>query len=1551
MSANIFWRTWSAQWTTRRRRPVSRSRLEVTPLEDRTTPASFVVSNTNDTTAAGTLRTAIDSVNVSSDPTNTITFSPGLSGTITLTASLPTITQSVAIQGPGAAVITIDGNMAYRIFDVDDGAAAALTVSISGLTLTHASAATGAAVYNDSDAVTLQNLAITRNFAIAPGGKVLGGGVGAGLYTGGGSVNVLNSTFTDNSAADTGAAIANTGSTVTISDSTIDSNTAASKAGTGGYFQSGGSSTIIESSFTNNVGGEGAGLFVTGGPTSLATSYIANNKSTNAGGPDNGGGLTVAGGQVTIQNSTVSGNTANNYGAGVDFESGTLTIQNSTIATNTADADNTGGGDGGGVFVASGLTVDLSSDIIAKNTVGTTGANPDVSGAASTTSAFNLIDDLTGLTGISNGTQNNQIGTADPMFVSTTPVFNGGPTPTFALQATSLAIGAGTANGLTTDQRGAPFVRTAGAGTDIGAFQTQPNQALVVTTAQDLNNPVYDPTNLSLREALRLAGTNAPTITFAPALDGSTIALALGTLDVNRSVSIQGPGASQLAVDGEGMFQPFLIYNGTASTLSTVSISGLTIQNGDSDPSTGGTGGGGAIESAENTTLDGVIVKTSKAAIYGGGIAQAIRGTLTVTNSWVTGNTTTGEGGGIENRGGSTVKIVNTAVTNNTAGTDGGGVASEFATANLVIQNSTVASNNADSDGGGVWVNSGSTFSLDNSTVALNMADADNTGGGDGGGLFVAGLTTPATMQSTIVAKNTVGTSGADLDIDGPINATMSLVFNTTGWGQGGSDAATLRGVDPLLGPLQNNGGLSPTLALQAGSPAIDAGSNPDHQTTDQRGTGFARVTGAGPDIGAFEFGSAVTITITPATLPAGTVGTAYSQALTAAGAAGPFTFAASGTLPAGLTLTPAGVLSGTPTAAGPSTFTVTATAGTVNGSQAYTVTIDPASAGVTLSPATLPAGVVGTAYSQALTAAGAAGPFTFAVTTGTLPAGLTLTPAGVLSGTPTAAGPASFTVTATAGTASGSQAYTLTVNTSSSTVTITPATLPAGAVGTAYSQTLTAAGAAGPFTFAVTTGTLPAGLTLTPAGVLSGTPTAVGPSSFTVTATSGVLSGSQAYTLTVNTSSSAVTITPATLPAGVVGTAYSQTLTAAGAAGPFTFAVTTGTLPAGLTLTPAGVLSGTPTAVGSSSFTVTATASTASGSQAYTLTVAASSTPTQALVGATQFAVGADAGGSGVVTVYNANQSVAFTFTPFPGFTGGVRVAAFQVGSTTYVAAATGPGVTNQVVVYDGTTQAVVDTITPFESTFTGGLFVSAGVIAAGGAPDLIVTPDQSGGPVVVVYDGASLAGGSVNQVARFFGINDPSFRGGDRAAVGDVNGDGVGDVIVSAGFGGGPRIAIYNGTTISAASPTELVPDFFAFESTLRNGAYVTAGDLTGSGYADLIFGAGPGGGPRVRAVNSAALLAAAGSFSTLDDPSVAGAGIADFFAGDPSNRGGIRVTVKNLDGDTKADLVVGDGTGAGSTVTSYTGAAIAASGSSPASGLSFDAFPGFTGGVFVG
>ncbi len=146
-------------------------------------------------------------------------------------------------------------------------------------------------------------------------------------------------------------------------------------------------------------------------------------------------------------------------------------------------------------------------------------------------------------------------------------------------------------------------------------------------------------------------------------------------------------------------------------------------------------------------------------------------------------------------------------------------------------------------------------------------------------------------------------------------------------------------------------------------------------------------------------------ITIAPPTLPIGKVGVAYTQQLTATGGTGPYVFrVVSGTLPAGLTLTTGGLLSGTPTTAGSSTVTIQATDGNgCPGTITYTMVIAGASCPViTLAPSTSPAGFLGAAYSQQITATGGTAPYTFSVSSGTLPAGLTLSPGGLLSGTPT---------------------------------------------------------------------------------------------------------------------------------------------------------------------------------------------------------------------------------------------------------------------------------------------------------------------------------------------------------------------------------------------------------------------------------------------------------------------------------------------------------------------------------------------------------------------
>ncbi len=358
-----------------------------------------------------------------------------------------------------------------------------------------------------------------------------------------------------------------------------------------------------------------------------------------------------------------------------------------------------------------------------------------------------------------------------------------------------------------------------------------------------------------------------------------------------------------------------------------------------------------------------------------------------------------------------------------------------------------------------------------------------------------------------------------------------------------------------------------------------------------------------------------VDLALSPTTLTDATANTAYSTTLSAAGGSGTYTFAVSaGQLPVGLELDPnSGILSGTATTSGTSTFSVTATdtANTsLTGTQQYTLNVDPAAV-LSITPTTLVAVTANVPESIAISATGGSGAYTYGVTAGSLPTGMSLvSTTGLLSGTPTTAATFNFTVTATDNADSsltGSQAYSFTVTPASS-LTLN-STLPVATFETSYTASVNATGGSGSYTYGVVAGALPSWLTLDPStGILTGIPpsTTVSPFSFTIEATDTAISsltGSQAYTLSVGLALSPTTLTDAT-----ANTAYSTTLSAAGGSGTYTFAVTAGALPVGLELDPnSGILSGTATTSGTSTFSVTATdtADTSlTGTQQYTLTV-----------------------------------------------------------------------------------------------------------------------------------------------------------------------------------------------------------------------------------------------------------------------------------------------------------------------------------------------------------
>src|SRR6185369_13283137 len=198
---------------------------------------------------------------------------------------------------------------------------------------------------------------------------------------------------------------------------------------------------------------------------------------------------------------------------------------------------------------------------------------------------------------------------------------------------------------------------------------------------------------------------------------------------------------------------------------------------------------------------------------------------------------------------------------------------------------------------------------------------------------------------------------------------------------------------------------------------------------------------------------------------------------------------------------------------------------------------------------------------------------------------GLALSSGGVISGTPTVTGNFAFSVEAADFVNNtGSQAYTLVIG--GNIITLTPTTLPNGTQNTAYSQTVTASGGNGSYTYSIASGSLPTGLTLNASsGAITGTPTGSGLSNFTIgVVDTGGNTGSQAYSVNIGTNS--LTVSPNSLPAGTQNFAYSQTVTASGGNGTYAFAISAGTLPAGLALSSGGVISGTPTGSGPSTFT-----------------------------------------------------------------------------------------------------------------------------------------------------------------------------------------------------------------------------------------------------------------------------------------------------------------------------------------------------------------------------
>lgn len=264
-----------------------------------------------------------------------------------------------------------------------------------------------------------------------------------------------------------------------------------------------------------------------------------------------------------------------------------------------------------------------------------------------------------------------------------------------------------------------------------------------------------------------------------------------------------------------------------------------------------------------------------------------------------------------------------------------------------------------------------------------------------------------------------------------------------------------------------------------------------------------------------------------------------------------------------------------------------------------------------------------------------------------------------------------------------------------------------------------------------------------------------------------------------------------------------------------------------------------------------------------------------------------------GVRSLYRIDlgTGAATLVSPLPNGSRGLTVAEdFSPRRFELYAAGSGPGIANQVVVYnpDGTQRF---RFSPYEAGFTGGVYVATGDVNADGIDDIITGTGAGGGPLVRIFDGAT---GSLT--ASLFAYED-SFRGGVIVAAGDTNGDGRAEIITGTGVGGGPRVRVLNGNGFGE------IANYFAYEDSFRGGVLVGAGDVNGDGLADVLTGTGVGGGPRVRAFSGS---------STLE--------LANFFAYEASFRGGVFVAAGNVAGGPADELIAGTGVGGGPIVTVF-------------------------------
>jgi|GEM_PF-733433 len=798
---------------------------------------------TNVPTAANTPIPPTLTFTPSSTPiTPTLTFTPSKTLTPTFTpSSTPTATFTPS-STPTATLTPIPCTIVQNL---SDGAAPGPTGSLRaaiicansspGSIITFQTGLSGTITLNSGELVLTANMTITGPGAAQITVNAAGASRVLDLNSTGATVIVSGLTLTNGNVGtvkDGGNVSISTGNTLTLTNDVI----TGGKAHFGGGIYNRGSLTVQNTTISGNIttlptaaDGQGGGIY-----TASAVQVTITNSTLSGNEAGQGAAINNACCTVVVTNSTIVGNGlvgGSTFGGSVNLTGGTETFINDTVANNS----------GIGVYNDPKGTLNLGATIVAGN-------GTDVSGSI-ISQGFNLIGNTSGGSGFITSDLQNVSPNLGPL------ANNGGPTQTLALLSPSPAINYIPVGqcAVATDQRGV----TRDSLCDIGAYEymgAPTPTPIPCTIVQNLSDGAAPGPTGSLRAAISCAKPG-DIITFNPSLKG-TISLNSGELVIAKNLTINGLGAAIIKIDAKLASRVFNVQAGT------VVISGLTITQGKDT-----TGKGGAITNAGSLTLNNVFITNSIETVFtGGGIDsngpsltlnsvtidnnQAPSGAgiasinpLVITNSMITNNIVPaggGVGGGLASYG--TLTITGSTFMNNTA--FGGGAM--YLSASVKNISGTTIQNNTDKStslgGGAILTDANAQITLTNSTVSGNTTVA-----GSGGAFYVtagSGSCSSLTVNSTVVSNNTApSNSGGALYVTGGCSATIangSQFKSNSAGGHGGAvsvnNGSVLIDTNSVLS--NNSGDHGGAIDITAGSVTIDGASTISNNNSSSVGGG-----------------------------------------------------------------------------------------------------------------------------------------------------------------------------------------------------------------------------------------------------------------------------------------------------------------------------------------------------------------------------------------------------------------------------------------------------------------------------------------------------------------------------------------------------------------------------------------------------------------------------------------------------------------------------------------------------------------------------------------